>query len=131
MQQLYDLVKKYRVRGAARQAQGEQDVLFHRQGGHQIEILIHEAHLAAAEHRQFLFLQPPQVHTVHNDLPLVRAVHAADHVQQCGLAGAGSANDGGKFALFNLQINAVQGLDLIFSFTKILFQVMYRYDVHG
>ena len=131
MQQLHDLVKKYRVRGAARQAQGEQDVLLDRQGGHQIEILIHETHLAAAEHRQFLLLQPPQIHAIHNDLALVRDVHAADHVQQGSLAGAGGADDGGEFALFDLQVNTVQGLDLVFPFAKIFFQVMYRYDVHG
>ena len=63
--------------------------------------------------------------------PLVRDVHAADHVQQGGLAGTGGTDDGGEFALFNLQINAVQGFDLVFAFAKIFFQVMYRYDVHG
>ena len=57
-------------------------------------------------------------------------VHAADHVQQRRFARAGSADDGGEFALFDRQVDAVQRPDLIFAFAKIFFQVMYRYNVH-
>ena len=64
-----------------------------------------DGHDAAEVYTRILHFGDNKIHGLQphfnrrRDFALVGDVHAADHVQQCRLARAGSADDGGEFAL--------------------------------
>ena len=73
-----------------------------------MKLLKNDPDLIAAIAREFLGARVRQVLAVEDHLAARRAVHAADDIHQCGLAGAGGSHDSEPFALFNFQIDILE-----------------------
>ena len=101
----------------------ENNVLPDVQGRDQIIVLKNKTDPATAEHRKLFFIQARQFCISDGYCPGCGGVKAAQHIQQGGLAGAGSTDNGNKLSGFDLQIYAVQGMDFCFPFSVIFFQV--------
>ena len=84
-----------------------QNVLDGGAAGDQIEALEDHAHLPAVA-AQRLTLQGIHIDAVHRQFTLGDIVHPVDAAQNGGLASAGQADDGDKFPLLYLQVDAFQ-----------------------
>ena len=89
------------------------NVLERRQQREQAERLEHEAHLVAANFREFLFPHCGQVLSFEEDLAGRRLVEPGHEVQQRRLARTRSADERNELARRNLQGHVVDGRDLL------------------
>ena len=92
------------------QQQRHFDVLIGRQGGDEGKELEDKADRAAAHIGALVAVELADVLAVDEHLPAGGLVQAADQLQQGGLARAGRPDQGGKFAAFDGQVDAAQGL---------------------
>ena len=116
-----DPLEKYHVRPGVVQGKREEDVLPYSQIRYQIIFLKDESYLSAAEDSELVFVKGRKIDPVHDDGPFCGAVEPADQIQESGLSGTGSADDGGEPPFFYSKVNAVHGLNLLISCTKIFF----------
>ena len=78
----------------------------------QVELLENETDRVVAEVRQRVRLLLGQVQAVDHQVAAGRHVEGADQVHQGGFAGAGWAHNGNKLSFEDIQVDALQGLDL-------------------
>ena len=81
-QPLHEALQAARVHRAAVQGHGQRHVLHHVQYRHEVVELVHQPHLAAAEHRQLLVGARVHVGAVQQHMARGGPIHAADEVQQ-------------------------------------------------
>ena len=79
---------------------------------HQVVELEHKAHIVPAVGGQLPGGKAAHVAAVQPDVALVAVVHAAQNVQQGGLARAGGPHDDAELALVHIEIQVVCGSDL-------------------
>ena len=79
---------------------------------HQVVELEHKAHIIPAVGGQLPGGKAAHVAAVQPDVALVAAVHAAQNVQQCGLARTGGPHDDTELALVHIEIQVVGSSDL-------------------
>jgi hypothetical protein len=92
--------------------------------------------MAAAHIGALVAVEAGDILAIDPDRPAGWLVKAADQLQQGGLAGAGRADQGGKFAVFDGQVDAAQSLrlqpptlidtDCIFNFYDFHFILLFR-----
>ena len=102
-QPLHEALQAARVHGAAVQGHGQRHVLHNVEHRHEVVELVHQPHLAAAEHRQLLVGASVHVGAIQQHVPRGGPIHAADEVQQGGLARARRAHNGHELALFHAE----------------------------
>ena len=83
----------------------------HREGGDEVEKLVDQPHLAAAEEGGLGGVQRTHLHPVDEDLPGGGPVHPGQQMQQGGFARTGSPHHGHKGPPLHHQVDAVQGTD--------------------
>ena len=103
---------------------GEFHVLLGGEVGHQIVELKHESDVVAPVIGQLLRVEVRDVDAVDDDLAFGIRVHAAQDVEQRGLAGAGRPQQHAEFAFFHGQVDAFQHLDPVFTAAKGLFDLI-------
>ncbi len=94
------------------QHQGQKDVVLHREGVQQVEVLEDKAQVVPAEGGNFPFLQADNVPHVEEDLTGGGLIQGGQNVEQGGFARAGLAHNGHKFPLFHREVHVMQGLHL-------------------
>src|SRR5699024_11432621 len=80
------------------------------QGGqvlHQVIELEHEPYVVPAVGGQLFLVKAADLGPVQDDTALVAAVHAAQHIQQGGLAGAGRPDDDAELPLVDVEGHVV------------------------
>ncbi len=82
---------------------------------HQVVELEHEADIASTPLRQFARVEGIDVPVGNTQLTLIRAIDAADEIQQSCLARARRAHEREEFPLHDFQIEAVQHLHPLFA----------------
>ena len=87
-------------------------VLHGRQMRHQVELLEHQSNHVFAHVGELLGVQILQSTAFKHDGALRRRIHAADHVHQRGLAGAGRADNRQPLPLRNGQAQVVDGVQV-------------------
>jgi hypothetical protein len=97
------------VVGLAENAQSEGDVLVDREVGQQLEVLEHEADLAA-EVRELAALHPAELDAVDEDLALGRLLLADQQAHERGLAGTRWSNQEQEVSLGHFEVDVAQGL---------------------
>ena len=93
--------------------QGELDVLRNRQSRDEMEELEHEPHLPPAQLGPVAGRERGQVAAVEHDAPAVGLVEAARQVEQGGLARSAGADESEELARFELEVDLVEGDDLL------------------
>ncbi len=94
-------------RAGARHAQRQGDVVEHRLGGQQVEMLEDHAD-AAAQRDQSVVVQRADVHAVDEHLPVRRRLQPVDGAQQAGFARAAAADDAEDAAGRDVQVDVLQ-----------------------
>ena len=108
--------RRQRFRGAAltfgrrhaRIAQRHRHVVLRAHPRQQIEALEHEADLVAAQDRAFFGVQRRDIHAVAQVGAGGRRVETADEIHQRRFAGTGRPHDRDEFAVFDLQVHALE-----------------------
>ena len=102
------LVEPVPLRTAAGQIQGKGDVLGGAQGGHEVEGLVHEPDMLAAEQRPVTLREARQVDAGNHDAAGIRGVDAADEIQQGRFAGSAASAHGNRLATQEVRADVVQ-----------------------
>ena len=92
--------------------QRELDVLDRVEAGEQVERLEHEADVLVADRRELIVAQLADDLARERVYPRIRCVEAAEHVHQRRLARAGRAHDRHELAGVDVEVDALQRLDL-------------------
>ena len=100
-----------RVQGIGADLVGQLHILQSGQVAHQIVKLEHKAHILPAVLGELPLVQGGDLPSVQPDGSGGQGVHAAQDVQQGGLARAGGADDDHQFALFHGEAGIVEGMD--------------------
>ena len=107
-----DEVEPFLLGGGPGQAHRQEDVGAGVQGRHQVEGLEHETDAVSAQLGQRGVFQGSDVGVFNEDVPGGGGVEAGEDVHHRGLAGAGGAHDGGKFAGAEADAHVVEGAHL-------------------
>ena len=81
--------------------------------GNQIEVLEHEANLPVSDGGKLPVVGQFHIGAIQTVVSLCGLVQHTDQVHQGGLTGAGCADDGDKFSLIYVQINAVEDFQFV------------------
>ena len=106
------------------------DVLVGGQGRDQGKELENETDVAAAHIGALVAVETGDILAVDQYRPAGGLVEAADQLQQGGFAGTGGTDQGGKFAAFDGQVDAAQGLGFDFANLVDTGDVFNFYDFH-
>ena len=110
-------------------AHGKSDVLVHRHGGDQAEVLEHDAHLAA-QVRHLAALELGQVLPVDENPPLGRLFFHLDEFEERRFARAGMAQDKDELAFLDMDIDIFQRY--VFVVVRLVgFGDMFKFDHLG
>ncbi len=96
---------------AARQGEGQDQVLLRRQDGQEVERLEDEAHLVAAQLGELGVAERAQLHAVDDDAAARGLVEPREAVHERRLPGPRRAHDGGEGAAGEPDGDAVEGVD--------------------
>ena len=107
-QGLYELGQPFLVHRSPVQRHGKRHVLHHVEHGDEVVELIHDAHLAPAQHGQFLVVARIHVVAVEEYGARRRPVDASHEVQQRRLARSGRPHDGDEFPSGHAERHVVQ-----------------------
>ena len=88
-------------------------ILRRREGGDQVIALKDKTDLLVSHVGLLLVGKGGHISAVQVILPVGGNIQQPQHIHQCGLTGAGGADDGHKLPPVDLEVNAVQGPDLV------------------
>ena len=127
---IQQLVKPLPVHRTAIHQHRQRHILHHVQHRDEVIKLIDQAHLPPAENGQMVLVLGIYVLAVHIHLAGGGPVHAAQNVQQRGLAGPGRPDDGQKLPLFHGKGHVVHRPDLILPLAVYLAEMLDAQNLH-
>ena len=118
----------HRIQRSGAHLTGQLHVFQRGQVGHQVVELKHEAHVQPPVFRQLPAGQAGDLLAAHDDLAGGDLVHAAQQVQNRGLARTAGAQHHGQFALLHLETDAV-GCQHLFAAHLVFFRNVFKGNV--
>ena len=114
------------------QHQGQQNVVPHREGVQEIEVLEHKAQVIPAEGGNVLLPDGHDILSIQQYLAAGGFIQSRQNIQQGGLAGAGLAHDGHILPGLHRKVHLRQSMDLLAAKAGGvgLFQIIHLQDRH-